>query len=157
MWHLCVRSLWEGERGIFSNRVCKQTLLIALLSLPAAQRGKKGLVLVSFTSHGERDVFPQGNGQDSNWREESRVRCVMTNAPGAQDLPCRVNKELQNPLGSEPCLTCCSHHQSHTVLKLCQVETLPHFSTLSSSVELEQSMPMLTFYLLSVCGGGYRL
>lgn len=101
MRHLCVQNLWEGERGIFSNRVCKQTLLIALLSLPAARRGKKGSSWSA--SCGKRDAFPQGNGQGSNWRAESRVRCVMTNAPVAQHLHCRVNKELQNLLGSEPC------------------------------------------------------
>lgn len=153
---VCAEPVGGGEGDFL--KPCLQTDPADCFAFTASSpEGKKGLVLVSFTSHGERDAFPQGNGQDSNWREESRVRCMMTNAPGAQDLPCRVNKELQNPLGSEPCLTCCGHHQSHTVLKLCQVETLPHFSTLSSSVELEQSMPTLTFYLLSVCGGGYRL
>ena len=144
--HLCARSLQEGERGIFSNCVCKQTLLIAFLSLLAAWRGKKGLVPVSFTSRGEKDAFPWGNDQGSNWGEESSVRCVMTNAPGAHHLFCRVNKEVQNPLSSELCLTCCGHHQPHMgntrlfrlgVLKLRQVKTIPHFLTSSPSVELE--------------------
>lgn len=67
MQHLCVRSLREGERGTFSNCVCKQTLLIAFLSLLAAWREKKiiktqtmGFVPVSFTSRGEKDAFPLG-------------------------------------------------------------------------------------------------
>lgn len=81
-----------GERGIFSNRVCKQTLLIAFHSLLAARRKKKGRIPVSFTSRGERDAFPQGNDQGSNWGEESSVRRMMTNAPGAHHLSCRVNR-----------------------------------------------------------------
>lgn len=111
--HLCARSLQEGERGIFSNRVSKQTLLIAFLSLLAAWRRKKGAHPgeLHFT-WGERCFFP-GKWPSGNWGEGSRVRCVMTNAPGARHLSCRVNKELQNPLGSEPCLTCCGCHQRH--------------------------------------------
>jgi len=59
MRHLCVRSLREGERGIFSNYVCKQTLLIAFLSLIAAWREEKGLIPVSFTKRGEKMLFPR--------------------------------------------------------------------------------------------------
>lgn len=110
MRHLCAQNLWEGERGIFSNLVCKQTLLIAVLSMPAAQRGKKGSSWSASLHLGREMPLPREMAQGSNWREESRVRCVMTNAPGAQHLPCRINEVLQNPLGSEPCLTWCSHH-----------------------------------------------
>lgn len=112
--HLCARSLQEGERGIFSNRVCLQTDPADCFPFTVSSlEGKKGAHSgrLHFT-WGER-CFSPGKWPSSNWGEGSRVRCVMTNAPGAHHLSCRVNKELQNPLGSEPCLTCCGCHQRH--------------------------------------------
>lgn len=152
MQHLCVPSLREGERGTFSNCVCKQTLLIAFLSLLAAWREKKtmktkqrGLSQSASLHVGRKMLFPWGNGPSSNWREECSVGWVMTKALGAHHLSCRVNKEVQTPSGWESCLTCCSH-PSHTwgihtlyklwVLKLCRDKTPPH-STSSPSAGLE--------------------
>lgn len=76
-----------GGKGDFL-KPCLQTDPADCFAFTAKQpEGKKGPALVSFTSRGERDAFPQANGQGSNWRVESRVRCVVTNAPGAH-LPC---------------------------------------------------------------------
>jgi len=146
MRHLCVRSLREGERGIFSNYVCKQTLLIAFLSLIAAWREEKGLIPVSFTKRGEKMLFPREvtkaviGERNVVWDVWWLVLQVLTTFPAGL---IKRQKLLEVQSRASPAAVTTSRTQgTHTVFKLqvlkwCQVKSLLHFLTSSSSTELE--------------------
>lgn len=145
-----------GGEGDFL-KLCLQTdpadcFPFAARSLERKKKNKKtpkhkqqGLSQSASLHVGRKMLFPWGNGPGSDRREERSVGWVMTNAPGAHHLSCRVNKEVQTPSGWEPRLTCCSH-PSHTwgihtlykpgVLKWCQGKTPPHLTS-SPSARLE--------------------
>lgn len=143
---VCVEPVGGGEGDFL--KPCLQTDPADCFPFTASslERIKKGLVLVSFASHGERGAFPWGNNQGINWGEESNVRCVMTNAPGAHHLSAGLIKRyklLQVWSCASPAAVATSHAWGiHTLfklglLKLHQVKTLPGFLTSNPFVELE--------------------